>query len=157
MCCCGKPVINGRPGYRWQPNDTPSVRPVDPPKLEAGDVLIYDEPGRCGNLDCHSHHYRLVKRNGWCCLLVRHGGGEECIKARFRNKIDLLEAVGTDRYWLFHVIYYASSEARTDARNKANFYWRNAAAEKRIKTRKTKKGIKVWVEDKVSKEAVSAL
>ena len=51
MCCCGKPIVNGEFGYKWQPNDAPGVRESDPPELCDGDELIYDEPGRCGGLD----------------------------------------------------------------------------------------------------------
>jgi hypothetical protein len=42
---CGKPTINGEPGYSW---DGKSVytRPIDAPALREGDELIYDEPGR---------------------------------------------------------------------------------------------------------------
>lgn len=58
MCCCGCPVVNGEPGYKWNPKDTPTVRPVDPPLLNDDDQLLRDEPGRCGGLDSHSHHYR---------------------------------------------------------------------------------------------------
>jgi hypothetical protein len=61
MCCCGTPVVNGEPGYKWQFNDTPGVRPVNAPSLNDNDQLLRDEPGRCGGLDSHSHHYRLVK------------------------------------------------------------------------------------------------
>lgn len=30
MCCCGKPIVNGEPGYKWNCNDDPGVRRVDP-------------------------------------------------------------------------------------------------------------------------------
>ena len=78
MCCCEKPTINGEFGYKWQPNDNPIVRPVDPPMLSALEALLFDEPGRCGGLDCHSHHFRLVRGPGGSLgLMVRHGGGDE--------------------------------------------------------------------------------
>ena len=63
MCCCAKPNVNGEPGYSWDGKSI-STRPVDPPMLEDGDVLLFDEPGRCGGMDSHCHHYRLVKSHG---------------------------------------------------------------------------------------------
>src|SRR5688572_9405566 len=79
MCMCGKPTINGEPGYSWDGKSI-GVRPVDPPALADGDVLVYDGPGRCGGLDCHSHHFRLVMDSGRAFLLVQHGGGDERIQ-----------------------------------------------------------------------------
>ena len=75
MCCCGTPVVNGELGYKWNSTDKPGVRPVDPPSLKDNDQLLRDEPGRCGGLDSHCHHYRLVKSYGSLILLVRHVGG----------------------------------------------------------------------------------
>ena len=62
MCCCGKPVINGQPGFKWQPNDAPRIHPVNPPALDEYETLLYDEPGRCGGLDAHCHHYRVASQ-----------------------------------------------------------------------------------------------
>jgi hypothetical protein len=46
--------------------------------LSEGDELIYDLPGRCGGMDSHCHHLRLVKAQfGGYALLMRHGGGDE--------------------------------------------------------------------------------
>jgi hypothetical protein len=76
MCCCEKPTINGEFGCKWQPSDNPIVRPVDPQELDALEPMLFDEPGRCGGLDCHSHHFRLVGGPGGSLgLMVRHGGG----------------------------------------------------------------------------------
>jgi len=75
MCCCERPNINGTLGYRWQPFDAPGIRLADPPELAESETLLYDEPGRCGGIDNHCHHFRVVVGNGgrlW--LLVRHGG-----------------------------------------------------------------------------------
>ncbi len=78
MCCCGQPTINGTPGaYSWD-GKTWSTRQPEPPPLQEGDTLLYDEPGRCGGIDHHSHHFRLVRRQyGGHVVLVRHGGGDE--------------------------------------------------------------------------------
>jgi hypothetical protein len=78
MCCCGKPSINGQPNaYSWD-GKSYSTRAPNAPDLMEGDELIYDLPGRCGGMDSHCHHLRLVKaRFGGYALLVRHGGGDE--------------------------------------------------------------------------------
>ena len=77
MCCCGKPTINGQiNAYSWDGKAFMTYEP-NPPALEEGDTLLWDEPGRCGGIDAHSHHFRLVKRQwGGLSLLVRHGGGD---------------------------------------------------------------------------------
>lgn len=79
MCMCGKPTLNGQPGYSWN-GARPGIYPINPPDLREGDELLYDEPGRCGGLDSHSYHLRVVRaRYGGCVLLVRHGGGDEAV------------------------------------------------------------------------------
>lgn len=51
MCCCDQPNVNGTPGYKWQPRDKPMTRQVNPPDIQDGDTLLFDEPGRCGGTD----------------------------------------------------------------------------------------------------------
>lgn len=155
MCCCGKPTINGERGYRWQPKDTPSVYTPHPPTPESNDELIYDEPGRCGGLDSHSHHLRLVKKYGSHYLLVKHGGGEERIKLSCAAGlfIPAMQAMDTNaRYWLLLTLYDAHGDAATEAADKCEAKWRKAAAEKRIKTRKypARGTVKVWIEPTAS-------
>lgn len=153
MCCCGKPTINGQPGYKWQPNDPPSIRPVYPPELGEHDTQIYDEPGRCGGLDAHCHHYRVVKQFGSLFLLVQHGGGAERLRLHDTpSLIATLTALDTNsRYWLLHAIYYANSDGAKHAHEQTSRTWRQAAAEKRIKTRKQRgsASVKVWIEPKI--------
>ncbi len=150
MCCCGKPTINGEPGaYSWDGKSF-STRPVDPPPLEDGDVMLWDEPGRCGGLDCHSHHFRLVRANYYgLTLLVQHGGGTErvglgVIFPRLLPSVDSLDSNG--RFWLLHSLYSMHRDAERSAREATNASWRTAAAERRIKTRKVRAGVKVWIE-----------
>lgn len=148
MCMCGKPTINGEPGYSWDGKSV-SVRHVMPPELRNGDQLLYDEPGRCGGLDSHSHHFRVVKRSYSHALLVRHGGGEEAIdlSVAFKLALDGLAVLDSNsRYWLFLSIHSAQRIAETRAQDKCNATWRKAAAEKRVKTRKMRAGVKVWIE-----------
>jgi hypothetical protein len=151
MCCCEKPTINGEIGYKWQPDDNPIVRPVDPPMLGALEALLFDEPGRCGGLDCHSHHFRLVRGPGGSLgLMVRHGGGNEFFQLSttktFEQTVASLDS--NARYWLLHTVYRAYKAGDQTGRNETAARWRLAAAEKRIKTRKERGGdsVKVWIE-----------
>lgn len=155
MCCCGKPTVNGELGYRWNnPNGAPSVRPVNPPQLTESDRLLYDEPGRCGGLDSHCHHYCVVSSRGSLWLLVRHGGGDE----RFRlsvsgTLIEPLAALDSNgRYWMLNAIYHAQSDAARKASNEEMMRWRTAAYQKRIRVRKQRGGnmVKVWIEPVVA-------
>jgi hypothetical protein len=154
MCCCGKPTINGELGYRWnQPDAAPSVYPVNPPDLQEGDVLLFDEPGRCGGLDSHSRHFRLVKHEcGTVSLLVRHGGGDERIRLYpHRDLPKILEAIdSTSRYWMLATIHSAHRDGETNGRDGEYAKWQTAAAEKRIRTRKfpARGVVKVWIEAK---------
>jgi len=163
MCCCEKPTINGTtpvkmtfdtPGGNYQPS---------PPELAEGDQLLFDEPGRCGGrnpdakpgemgaggLDCHSHHYRLVRHCG-LALLVRHGGGDKRIRLSstwaFEQALNSLDS--NDRYWVFNALYHAQNDAASHARETERMDWKTAAAEKRIKTRKypARGVVKVWIE-----------
>lgn len=157
MCCCGTPIINGQMGYKWQPNDSPHIRPVDPPALAEDEVLLYDEPGRCGGVDAHCHHYRLVKWLSSYYLLVRHGGGLERIPLHTtKSFLVLLEALDTNtRYWLFHTLRYANSDGKQQAAQSTDAQWRMAAAEKRSAVRKQRgQGrVKVWIKPQVVQHA----
>jgi hypothetical protein len=150
MCCCGKPIINGQVGYKWnQPDGPEGVYPVNAPELEASDRLLRDEPGRCGGTDAHSHHYRLVKSEGGSLsLLVRHGCGDERVRVSRTVEKVLLEADSNTCYWLLSAIYHAYSDGAHAARSATARTWQKAAAEKRIKTRKQRGSdrVKVWIE-----------
>lgn len=139
MCACGTPTVNGQPGYRWQPDDSPGVRRVDPPTLAEGEALIFDEPGRCGGIDSHCHHYRVVGLAG-LALRVRHGGGEERI--RLSNGAAVVAALGRldshGRYWLLNAIFHARADARMSGRAAEIKRWQAAAIEGRIKVRKVR-------------------
>lgn len=148
MCMCGKPTLNGEPGYSWD-GQRFSTRPPAPPPLQDGDELLWDEPGRCGGLDCHSHHFRLVKGRYGYAVLVQHGGGDERVGLGVvaRLLVPSLGALDSNgRFWLFHSLYSTHRDAQADATQERNAHWRKAAAEKRIKTRKVREGVKVWIE-----------
>jgi hypothetical protein len=154
MCCCGKPTVNGEGPVRMSP-DLPFIHyEPRPPALQQGDVLLYDEPGRCGGLDCHSHHFRLVCHSSFVQLLVAHGGGEERFNLfPHKTAISAIFAAldSNGRYWLLHTIYSAHKDGKKDGTEVANAYWRQAAAEKRIKVRKRRSHdqVRVLVEPKV--------
>lgn len=137
MCCCDKPNVNGQPGYRW--NSEPShTREVNAPKLEDGETLVHDEPGRCGGMDSHCHHYRVTKWLGSTYLAVRHGGGDERIRLSCTpTLIDSLAVMDSNaRYWMLNAIYHAHSDGARKAKDEETARWRAAAAQKRIRTRK---------------------
>lgn len=153
MCCCGKPNVNGEPGYSWDGKQF-STRKPSPPTLGEGDVLIYDEAGRCGGLDCHSHHFTLVKAPyAGHAILVSHGADEERIGLPAVGRLFLPSLADLDsnaRYWFLHSIYSAHEKGSAAATERTDTYWRQAAANGRIKTRKRRNTglVKVWVEDK---------
>lgn len=147
MCCCEKPTINGQDGYSWDGKNI-SRYPVMPPDLEECDALIFDLPGRCGRLDCHSHHYRVVIRKGSTTLLVKHGAGQEKIDFLF-NLVDSLKTLDSNsQFWICSAIFETSKRAQIEARNKERAYWQSAIVEKRIKTRRKNGRISVWVVDR---------
>lgn len=145
MCCCGKAVINGEEGYSWD-GKTFGVRSPSAPEIKDTDTLVYDEPGRCGGLDCHCHHFRVVKGTDGLNLLVRHGGGTERFRL-FNTMLKPLASLDSNgRFWMLHEIFWIQSQSAREAADKERLYWRKAAAEKRIKTRKCRDRVKVWIE-----------
>jgi hypothetical protein len=160
MCCCDKPTVNGELGYKWnQPNAAPGRYPVNPPPLEEGDTLLFDEPGRCGGLDSHCHHFRVVKHSSSLYLLVRHGGGDERMRLYCHKGLaDMLGSMdSTTRYWILASIHSADHDARREARETESYSWRKAAAEGRIKTRKlpARGVVRVTVEPELFTEAAA--
>ncbi len=149
MCCCGKPTINGEVGYRWnKPEGAAGIYPVNPPAIADNETILYDEPGRCGGLDSHSHHYRVVRSFGSLYLLVRHGGGDERIRLSCAETLVAPLAVmnSTGRYWLLNAIHHAQSHAAQAARDAEAARWTRACVEKRIKTRRSRYTVQVWIE-----------
>lgn len=155
MCCCGKATINGQPNaYSWDGKSFMTRQP-SPPDLRDGDELLYDEPGRCGGTDCHSHHFRLVQGYGSYDVLVRHGGGDERFSLGVvgRHLVPSLSALDTNgRYWLMHTLYSTRTDTRREVGDAVAQGWRLAAAEKRIKTRKMRGAVKVWIEPRPTVE-----
>lgn len=150
MCCCGTQNINGTPGYSWDGKSF-GTYPTMPPTLTEGDTLLFDEPGRCGGIDSHSHHYRVVKNCGFF-LLFRHGGGEGRIRLSNPRALNFEAMDSNTRYWIMNAIFHAQNDARREGLSEASQEYRQAFAEGRLKKRKMPKssGVKVWIEPKVS-------
>ena len=151
MCCCEKPNVNGQAGYKWNFDDNARIRPVDPPDADGAEI-IFDEPGRCGGIDSHSYHFRLIKEHGAISLLVRHGAGDEKIEyiSNSRAFVSALNNLDSDgRYWVMLAMFHAQKDAARNAKAIESVNWSRAAAEKRIKTRKMRKNghVKVWIEN----------
>jgi len=144
MCMCGKPTLNGTPGYSWN-GEKPHIYPVHPPAMAEGDTLVHDEPGRCGGLDSHSHHFRVVVNYTKPYLLVRHGGGDERHELGYKLCLPALASLDSDsRYWLLQSIHSAIREAQSKARDCEGAKWRRAIIDKRAKVRR--RGGRVRVE-----------
>lgn len=146
MCCCGRPTINGEPNaYSWD-GKTFMTRQPDPPPLEDGDTLLYDGPGRCGGIDSHCHHIRVVKdKYGRTFLKIKHGGGVE--QFDLGHRLPMLDNM-PDLYWWLIMVYWTAKDAATKAHEATDLKWHRAAVQKRIKTRKMRGDgrVKVWIE-----------
>lgn len=161
MCCCGTPIRNDQPGYSWDGKNSGTYGIEGRAPELAGATIVYDEMGRCQPIisgkkymvDHHSHHYRLFKDDiGRYRGFVRHGGGtEEFGDSHVWSKLAMLmETMDSDaRFVLFMAIDSTWDKAARSARNAEEARWRLAAADKRIKTRRSaKRGTcKVWIEE----------
>jgi hypothetical protein len=162
MCMCGKPTINGEPGYYWNTRAVPaSSYPVNPPELHDGEMLVFDEPGRCGGIDSHAYHFRLaINTGGDIFVIVRHGGGDERFRVAaympgVRHLIEALKQTDTHgRYWMLHLLYDVHHDGADKARDAERGKWTRAAAEKRIKVRR--RGGRATVEIVAPPAAVTA-
>ena len=146
MCCCAKPNINGEPGYSWDGKHI-GTHPVNPPDLQERDVLLFDEPGRCGGMDSHCRHYRLVKGCG-TELLVKHGAGSDRMRVSLPREFSFEGMDSDTRYWLLNAIYHAYSHGERDGRAAESAHYRTAFAEGRLKKRKMpgRDAVKIWIE-----------
>jgi len=149
MCCCGKPTVNGEEGYSWD-GERKMIRKPDPPEVADGDALLFDEPGRCGGIDAHCYHFRVIneKHSPYCTLLVRHGNDERVKLHDYAKQLPdiLLHMESNKRFWLLFTIYAVAKAEREKARDDANAKWSRAFIDKRIKKRKRKGLCSVWIE-----------
>lgn len=150
MCMCKAPNINGQPGYSWDGKSI-GIRPISAPELLESDVLIYDEPGRCGGQDSHCHHIRFAKALGCYAILVRHGGGDERLEITgyrpgTRHIVEALAGMdSTARYWTLLSLYYIHRESADNARREEESRWKQAIAAKHIKVRRSKYRVTVEI------------
>jgi len=151
MCCCGKPTIKGEPGYSWE-GETRFARQVDPPILEDGDKVVFDEPGRCGGIDAHCHHFTVVK-DGYGpqhTLLVKHGAETERIDLAWYSStvVEAFANMSSDvRFWVLFSIYSADATARRKTEERTRTNWASAFIAKRIKKSTRRGRVSVWIEE----------
>lgn len=142
MCMCANPTVNGEPGYCSTYGAPVGVYKPNPPELRDGDELIFDEPGRCGGVDAHSYHHRLVKGYGDnYTILTRHGGGDRAFPVRWPESViqSMRRMCSADRYWLLHGVAYSAEGGERSARNAESRRWHQAAVQNRIKVNRRKK------------------
>lgn len=151
MCCCGKPTKNGEPNaYSWDGKAFMTRHPTPPPTLD-GDEILIDEPGRCGGLDCHCHHFRVVKNGLAYYLLTQRGGGqtyrtELACSARFGGIAALLSLSSDARFWLLVAIYSTLQTETRKATDTERATWAKAAHDKKIKVNRRGRHHRVWIE-----------
>lgn len=131
------------------------------PAIPESFTLVFDEPGRVlGNVCYRSHYLRVTKDEfgSFHQLHVQHGAGTESWRFTYlKSVIDALASLDSDsRYLLLHTIMRANQESATRTAEKVAANWQKAAAQKRIKTRKVKGGVKVWVEPELIAPALTA-
>lgn len=146
MCCCATPNTNGTLGYSWDGKSIGTC-PIDAPALDERDILLFDEPGRCGGMDSHCHHYRLVKKTG-TELLVKHGGGEERIRVSLPRGFSLEAMDSNTRYWLLNAIYHAHSDGKHTGIDSEARRYTKAFLEGRLRKRKSpgRNYHRVWID-----------
>lgn len=142
-----------------QRTSTWQLDPRRAPALQQEDQLIYDEHGRIvywteerkpgEGVDCRSHWFRIVRRHGSYYLLVKHGAGEERVKLYgWGNFRAMFEPLSSDaRYSLMHHMLSVHHDAQRQARADIHDLYRTAFAQGRLKKRKVKGGVKVWIEE----------
>jgi hypothetical protein len=149
MCMCSKPNVNGQYGYQWNSQDAVGVFPVNPPEVERGDEILIDEPGRCGHLiDSHCLHIRVVKNGSGYYLLTNSSSGTHRLKLNGFFGVSVLTSMDSDsRYWMLQMIHHTSEIEARKATQEERRFWRQAAADNRIKTRKVRNEnrVNVWV------------
>ena len=128
------------------------------PELKDGDRLIFDEPGRlldnydgrAGQYCSRAYYFRVVAGEfGGLRLLVNHGGGQEDIPlgGKFMGiEPSLQQLNGEGRYRLLAAIYHVQEDQKQAARSETAAEYRRAFVEGRLKKRKVKQGVKVWIE-----------
>jgi hypothetical protein len=149
MCMCKKPTINGHYGYQWNSENEIGVFPVHAPAPRELDEIIIDEPGRCGHgIDSHHLHLRVVKNCDKYYLLTDSPRGVHRLQLASSFAVSVLEKMDSDsRYWTLQMIHHTAQREAREATQAERKFWRQAAADNRIKTRKVRNQnqVEVWV------------
>jgi hypothetical protein len=163
--------MNALPTTHAEPSLCPSVLAPDnysyrqrewraPKVIDPDEVILFDEPGRVlmrENGDgtcCRSHYFRVTKPPfGQVTVRVKHGGGEESVSLGYDPRLFTgLSMMDSDsRFRLLWAIMQTNGDSKRVGYEKAEARWRQAAADKRIKTRKMpgRDAVKVWIEEKI--------
>jgi hypothetical protein len=128
------------------------------PDLEVGDTLLFSEPGRVLDNVCYrSHYFRLVRSEcGDNVLLVKHGGGQERIRQwALRKSVNGLRVLDSDaRYLMLYALYQMHSAGNTEGSERTREIYRRAFVDGRLRKRKCKAGVKVWIEPEQIKSSI---
>lgn len=155
MCnCVSHPNVNGEPGYRWNDNGPGGVRQPSPPPVGPDETVLFDEPGRCGGLDGHAHHFMVIKpQYGYPVLAWNHGGGPGRIELGgpiWKLIAPTIAGLETHaRYWLLYAIYEVQETARRTARKAEWAVWHQAALQGRIKVNRRRRIPTVTIDNSV--------
>lgn len=132
------------------------------PTVAAGETVLFDEPGRVLDRKAEGGHTDVCYRAYWfrvvsgqfgpVALRVKHGGGEESWNIGYATDpaVEALGMLDSDaRYFVLHALMDAHHTSASNAADRTSAHWRQAAADKRIKTRKLPRqnAVKVWIED----------
>lgn len=133
------------------------------PPVNPDEELIFDEPGRVlgrdsdgyNGTDYRSHYFIVVKpKYGQHRLRVRHGGGVIELSLGYRQQVvDALGVLDSDaRYLLLFEIMKIRDTATSVASGVTAAHWRDAFASGRLRKRKQRDGVTVWIEPKVEQQ-----
>lgn len=136
--------------------DSPTADNWRAPTIEPEETTLFDEPGRLlthdgSPVDYCAYHFRVTQhRFGPYRLHVKHGGGQEVWPLCFAP--ELPAALGKmepdDRFRFLHLLMQTNHKTAEHTAQRLTAQWQQAAAEKRIRTRKLpgQPRVKVWIE-----------
>src|SRR3990167_982040 len=122
------------------------------PATEDGDTILFSEHGRVlGNVCYRSHYFRVVRgKYGSISLLVKHGGGQECLTDYLLGKIlPALALLDSDnRYLTMYAIHQAYKKGNQAGIESTSNKYVSAFVEGRLRKRRLPKQhrVKVWID-----------
>jgi len=151
MCMCKPATVNGQPGYSWDGQTTMTLQPWTP-TMQEDESLLLIEQGRCTlGVDLHCHDIAFTKQPGFRYLRWRNGAGEGRVRISDYGVIDAIASLPSDaRYAIMYAMVHAVRSETTDAKHETAREWRAAFVQKRIKKRKQKGRVSVWIEQPVA-------